>query len=512
MSRGAFAALYAAGDPFALIDTRERRDHVNGHWFGSTNVPLSVLADRIGHLIPDRSFPIHVLDWADLPSKAAQDCFAQLGYRNVHVIPTEAPTRFGKGWVRGEYVWSKAFGEVVAHASGLAEVTPEQFLADPDAPMLFDVRPTAEYGEFTIPGSRSLPNSLLLANMEALRDTGRTALLHCAGRTRSIIGASTLHAAGYTGAFAIFKGGTQAWQLDGHEREFGADRIFAAEHGGAAAVQAFLRKWDIACGHARTDDLAELMAEHGGDLLFDVSDDAARGVPVSHGITRVSGTNLIQQTDRSVARYHVPVVLFDQGSGSRAAFAALWLKTMGFAVSVVILDQPLEVQPISEATPATPGQDNALSAAALLGHRNAGGAVYDFRPSTTFNADHLTGAEWRNVSAVLAGEQGGLQISDPVALIGGSPDHGRHMAELLQGAGCQIAGHHTWDADAFDASERATGGATDPIDVCALFAGRHHGNMQDSRDYLTWEEDLPDQIDRGILTLWQSALAAVFAL
>ena len=36
MSRGLFASLYEAGRPFALIDTRERRDHVDGHWFGSS--------------------------------------------------------------------------------------------------------------------------------------------------------------------------------------------------------------------------------------------------------------------------------------------------------------------------------------------------------------------------------------------------------------------------------------------------------------------------------------------
>ena len=61
MSRGLFASLYEAGRPFALIDTRERRDHVDGHWFGSTNIPLSVLTAGITRMVPDRDFPVHLL-------------------------------------------------------------------------------------------------------------------------------------------------------------------------------------------------------------------------------------------------------------------------------------------------------------------------------------------------------------------------------------------------------------------------------------------------------------------
>ena len=46
------------------------------------------------------------------------------------------------------------------------------------------------------------------------------------------------------------------------------------------------------------------------------------------------------------------------------------------------------------------------------------------------------------------------------------------------------------------------------IDESALFAGRHHGNLQDSRDYLAWEEELPDQIDEPILAQWHRLLAS----
>ena len=39
MTADIFTALYGQGAPFCLIDSRERRDYVQGHWFGSTNIP-----------------------------------------------------------------------------------------------------------------------------------------------------------------------------------------------------------------------------------------------------------------------------------------------------------------------------------------------------------------------------------------------------------------------------------------------------------------------------------------
>ena len=86
---------------------------------------------------------------------------------------------------------------------------------------------------------------------------------------------------------------------------------------------------------------------HNEDLLFDVSDDSATGQLAAYGIIKISGTNLIQQTDSSIARYHVPVTLFDHGSGSRAAFASFWLYCMGYTVKLAYLDEPIVIQRFS---------------------------------------------------------------------------------------------------------------------------------------------------------------------
>ena len=507
MSEGLFASLYARREPFALIDTRERRPFVDGQWFGSINVPLSVLTRQITRLVPDRAFPIHLLDWQDDASQMAAERLKKLGYANVTRCKTERPEGFGAGFVQGEFVWSKAFGEVVAHQVDLPELTPAEYLADHADALLFDVRPTAEYQQFTIPSSQSLPNSLMLGNMEALKATGEMALLHCAGRTRSIIGACTLKAAGYDGPYAIFRGGTQAWQLDGHEREFNAQRLFAGEAADPAPVHAFLRRWGIRHQRVAASDLASFVESNSAALLFDVSNDAAKGEMAAHGIMRISGTNLVQQTDRSIARFHVPVILLDQGSGSRAAFAAYWLGTMGFQVQVVYLDGALEAgqQPQEDVQQAA-SPFEVLGAQRLEDHLASGGLALDFRASSAYQTGHAKGSQWWNIGALLSGDQPEESEAGPVAIVGEDIAHATEVAVILKARDWPIAGVFAWQTTVLDPTQIAEGELVSPIDQSALFAGRHHGNMQDSRDYLAWEEELPDQIEHEILEGWTALL------
>ena len=71
MTAHIFTKLYEKAVPFCLIDCRERRDYVNGHWFGSTNIPLSILPIRLPFLCSDQDFPIYFLDWEDAASVVA---------------------------------------------------------------------------------------------------------------------------------------------------------------------------------------------------------------------------------------------------------------------------------------------------------------------------------------------------------------------------------------------------------------------------------------------------------
>jgi cystathionine beta-lyase len=502
MSADIFSKLYRAGAPFALIDCRERRDYVNAHWFGSTNIPFSVLSRKIKGLVPDLNFSIHVMDWQDNASTLAISQLKTLGYTNIKPHKTVRPPEMGNGFIRGEYVWSKAFGEVVAHCANLPEVTPADYVANYQDALLFDVRPTAEYRDFTLPGSQSLPNSLLLANVDALRDTGKMTLLHCAGRTRSIIGACTLKAAGYDGPFAIFKGGTQAWQLDGHEREHNSNRIFAKDIASPAIVERFLRRWLIPFDHINEPSTVSFITRQRPALIFDVSDDAATGQKLMHGVVKISGTNLIQQTDRSIACYHVPVVLFDHGSGSRAAFAAYWLRAMGFEVRVALLASQLEPQAADgEVDRMLPSFQNLLSIDDI---RDLPSQLLDFRPSSAYRKGHIEASEWANITSFLEKKPN----QTPMVIICDDISTGSEISALLKSRGWQIRGVYHWREDDFDLAHLAHGGPALPIDESALFAGRHQGVLQDARDYLTWEEDLPAEINQDIHQMWKSRISA----
>ena len=80
---------------------------------------------------------------------------------------------------------------------------------------------------------------------------------------------------------------------------------------------------------------------------------------------------------------------------------------------------------------------------------------------------------------------------------------------MLAAHGWQVAGIFPWSsASQLDPAGIVPGDPGIAIDESALFAGRHHGNMQDSRDYLAWEEELPDQIDEPILAQWHRLLAS----
>ena len=132
-------------------------------------------------------------------------------------------------------------------------------------------------------------------------------------------------------------------------------------------------------------------------------------------------------------------------------------------------------------------------------------ALYDFRPSKAFISGHIANSQWQNIGAIL----GQTPADKPIAIIANNSEQGHMIADCLIRHGWQIAGIYLWhDAD-FDMATLASGGLDLPLDEPALFAGRHHGVLQDARDYLAWEEDLPSEIDESIHDLWCQELATL---
>lgn len=493
MKQNPFVELYKKNNPFALIDVRERKEYVEGHWFGSVNIPLSELWRQLSNMIPWKGFPIYVLAFDDIKF---DQIFKNQGYTNVHILQCSEPKREVTGFVRGEYSWSKAFGEILCHCSDFRELGPEQLAHDHRQFNLYDVRPFAEYCEFTLPGSQNLPNSNILGSLKFLQRSKKPAVLHCAGRTRSILGACTLIAAGYAADFYVFRGGTQAWQLSGRERIYGASNIVSNEQQGQSEIISLIERWEIeiSCVHNK-NDLTERINSNPA-LYFDVSNDDVQR-DLSSIIKIVSGTNLVQQTDTSIACYHTPVVLIDNGTCSRAAFAAFWLKMMGYDASIINrldLDEPEEKNqkkarkkiasvPLEFATP-----------------------IYDFRRSNDFERGTHKNAIWANVSSIISN----AAVNKRISVIVYNEAHLKFVELILSEMQTRISDAFYWDCE--DACEHfiAPEKITDPCDRSSLFADRHKGNLEHSKAYLAWEEELPDQIDTLVKDLWQTNIQKIF--
>ncbi len=81
---GSVDAHRAAGA--AVVDVRDPGEHAAGHVEDAVNLPLAELADRIAHVLPDKSAP--VLCYCNGGNRGAlgADTLQRLGYTNVWSI------------------------------------------------------------------------------------------------------------------------------------------------------------------------------------------------------------------------------------------------------------------------------------------------------------------------------------------------------------------------------------------------------------------------------------------
>ena len=91
--------------------------------------------------------------------------------------------------------------------------------------ILLDSRTPEEHRRATIPGSRSAPGGeLALRISELVPDPDTEVVVHCAGRTRSIIGARLLQRMGFRKVYDL-RNGTMGWGMAGLELEHGSQRL-----------------------------------------------------------------------------------------------------------------------------------------------------------------------------------------------------------------------------------------------------------------------------------------------
>ena len=215
--------LIHASTEIAVLDTREYGQFGDGHLLFASNCPYSVLEKRIRRLVPNMATPCLLYDAGDGVSRKAARRMEEIGYTNILSIDGGAP-----GWQKagfplfaGVNVPTKAFGEMIEATRHTPRIDSEELALwskDGKPFLLVDTRPPAEHAKMTLPGAVNLPNGELIHRLHALNLAPEMPIvLHCAGRTRGLIGTQTLIDAGIENPVFAFENGTQGWALSGRE-------------------------------------------------------------------------------------------------------------------------------------------------------------------------------------------------------------------------------------------------------------------------------------------------------
>lgn len=493
------SAWLADGQEIALLDVREHGQYGEGHPFLAVNLPYSRLEIEAPALLPRLDARLVLLDDGDGVAELAAAALAVQGYGNLHLLQDGAPgwQAAGHTLFKGVNVPSKTFGELVEHHAGTPQVSAETlraWQAEGRVHVLLDGRTLAEHRKQTIPGAIPVPNGELALRIGALLSgPDEPVVVHCAGRTRSIIGAQTLRDLGLPNPVYALENGTQGWQLAGFALERGSTREVPARPSAVLSGQVRARALASAHGVPRLDATQAqgwLDDATRTTYVLDVRTDSEFAAATLPGARHAPGGQLVQATDHYIAVRHARVLLLDD-DGIRAPLAAAWLRRLGFESAVVEdgIHAALRVPHRQAARlPVAPGEWQAgdLRAQALP-------RILDARGSLEYRRAHPAGAVWTTRSRAahaLQGESSVLLLAPDAAVAA-------LLAATLKALGATVQGWTTWAAwQASGLPRAASPGVPDDraaIDTLFFVHDRHDGNLDAARAYLAWETALIGQ-------------------
>lgn len=334
---------------WALFDVREAGEADAAHIPGATFLPRRQLEFRIRDLVPAADTRIVVYDADDGRAVLATKTLNALGYDLVEWLDggLAAWRVQGGETAQGSNVPCKEFGEKVLVSGRIPYVTPrslKECLDRGDRVAICDVRTPAEHRAGCIPGGYSAPSFDLALHAADLRRDHDLVVVNCAGRTRSIIGTSTLQLMGVRNVAAL-ENGTMGWRLADYELERGSSRGLAPPS--AASVAAARREAaDLARAAgvflAEADTIAALVAERHrrNSYVFDVRSLAEFLSGHVPGAIALPGGQAVQRADDFAAIPGTEIAFVDDGD-ARALLTAYWYRRMGFPkVSVLAGGMP----------------------------------------------------------------------------------------------------------------------------------------------------------------------------
>ena len=385
---------------FAVIDPREEGLFTFSHLLAATNLPLSRLELTIGDAVPDIESEIVLVDDLTGASQRAYMVLNDLGYSNVVALEggTTAWGASGLPLFSGINVPGKAFGEYIEQEyrpPAISARALRQRLESDVETILIDTRTPEEHADYCIPGAVLCPNGELgLRALPVVANEDTVVVTHCAGRTRSIIGAQTLRDLGVTAPVFALENGTIAWEDEGCALETGAQRPMdvteASRNAGQQAVRRLAQEHDVASVDKLQVDEWRLGKDGRTTYVIDVRAESEYDRGHWSGARHVPGGQLVQNIDRYVVVRNARVVLVDD-DGVRALTAAAWLTRMGLH-EVYAATMPDDDSTVTETQSIQAEFEYADVEGVASALDQSDTMVLDIRSSLSYRRGHLAGS------------------------------------------------------------------------------------------------------------------------
>lgn len=498
---------FSSNSEFALIDVREEGVFTHAHLLAASNLPLSRLELLIEDAVPRGHTEIILCD--ESTASQATLILNDLGYENITMLSggLSAWALNGGKLFSGVNVPGKAFGEYIEHARQTPALTAAELkvlLESANPPVLLDTRTPEEHRSYCIPGALSCPNGeLVYRALHAIESPDQLVVAHCAGRTRSIIGAQTLIDAGLPNPVCSLENGTLAWVFEGHDLERNANRPLPVpgsddRHTGLASAKSLRERHQITVIELATLEQWRLDAER-TVYVVDVrsaEEFVKRTLP---GARHIPGGQLVQNVERYLVTRLARVVLFDT-DGVRATASAAWLKQMGWSdVSTLTLEgtHPALAASIPSTEPGPPTVDGAALENILTSKT---GIAVDVRSSVEYRRGHVPGA-WFFTRARFAQDYPRLPKTTDVVLIADDLGYAALVIAELEAHGRRVwmleGAMTTWKRSGRSVETGASFLASEPDDV-HLDADDFDDPViqaREGRAYLEWEIGLVHQLE-----------------
>lgn len=328
----------------ALLDVREEGPFSNAHPFWAVTLPVSELEVKLPRVVPRLSAPIVVYDDGEGYVDRAVERISAMGYQDVAILEggLSAYARVGEVF-RDVSAPSKSFGELVEairDTPSLHATEIKKIIDNEDDVVVLDTRRYDEYNTMSIPRGQSCPGGELLYRIfEAAPSPDTQVIVHCAGRTRSIIGTQSLVNSRIPRKVVALRDGTIGWSLAGYQLEHEKElRVSTPSKEAVRKAREYAGSWAEYCGVSviNVEQLKKLAAEAETRTLymFDVRDPGEYAAGHAPGFSLAPGGQLVQGTDEWVAVRGARIVLKDT-DGVRARMAATWLLQLGWEVYVL---------------------------------------------------------------------------------------------------------------------------------------------------------------------------------